>query len=308
MKRTAAVLLCLVLLLAITVPAFGDAGKTPPYPDSKFFSCGEYELHYRVKEPAGEKKGQILLLHGFLASTCCWEPLSAILAENGYECVLVDLPDFGFSSRETAGSERVPREDLIYALMTALSDEPWYVAGHSMGGYTALALAQKYPDSVKNVLLYSAAGNNGVFDLIRPLTTNDTVARLVGRLIERIGANRTLVRFIMSYATRDRAYLAGYDYDALMAPYRIEGTGAGIVYSLSTHTRTDYEAVRHMAPILDVTGTRDIVCPPTERLALLRSLPDRSERVVLKGAGHMLIESRAAETAAVTLDFLAKNP
>ena len=146
MKKTSCILLCLALLCALCLPALAANGETLPYPDSAFFSYKDYTLHYRVQD-VPDPKGQIILIHGFAASTACWEPLSAILTANGYRCVLVDLPDFGYSSRETEGTERLPREEVVHALMTALSDAPWYVAGHSMGGFVALALAQTYPES-----------------------------------------------------------------------------------------------------------------------------------------------------------------
>ncbi|MBQ6065879.1 MAG: alpha/beta hydrolase [Clostridia bacterium] len=177
-----------------------------------------------------------------------------------------------------------------------------------MGGYTAFAIAQKYPESVKNLLLYSTAGNNGLFDLLDPLTTNPVTAKTVGSLIEAIGKNPFFVKLIMSWATQDKAYLEGYDYEALMAPYRIEGTGEGIVYSLSTHTKTDYDAVAKMPPMLFLNGSRDTVCPLAERINLRSALPEGSVDFIMEGAGHMLIESRAAEVASVTLDFLSENP
>ena len=307
MKKSIAVLLSVFFLFSFFVPAFAATEADLPYPDSQFFAYKDYRLHYRVLKAENEKD-QILFLHGFAASTYCWNNLAAILQSNGYTCVLVDLPDFGFSSRETEKTELLAREDVIYALMSALSDRPWYIAGHSMGGYTALAIAQKYPNAVKNLLLYSTAGNNGLFGLLDPLTTNPSSAKAVGRLIETIGKNPFFVKMIMLYATQDKAYLNGYDLEALEAPYRIQGTGEGIVYSLSTHTKTDYEAVSHMPPILFLNGDKDTVCPPTERINLRKALPPGSLDIVMKDAGHMLIESRAEETAAITLGFLSQNP
>ncbi|MBR4745066.1 MAG: alpha/beta hydrolase [Oscillospiraceae bacterium] len=307
MKRITSILLCIVLTAAFALPAFSAQTDALPYDDSAFFEYGDYTIHYRVQR-AEPEKGRILFLHGFLASTACWEELSAIMTENGYTCVLMDLPDFGYSSRETAQMERVAREDIVYALMTELSDEPWYLAGHSMGGYTALAVAQKYPESVRNLLLYSTAGNNGIFDLIAPLTKNSFITRILGGMIDKIGVTPTLVKLIMAYATQDDEFVANYDLEKLMAPYRIEGTGAGILRSLSTHTKTDYDAVRQMNPILWINGDRDFVCPEKERMNLRAALPSESVEIRLKGAGHMLIENRAEEVAALTLDFLEKNP
>ncbi|MBR1811695.1 MAG: alpha/beta hydrolase [Clostridia bacterium] len=310
MRKIISILLCAVILFTLGMPVF--AADTPtedslPYEDSEFFTYGDYTLHYRVQS-AQDAKGQIMFLHGFAASTFCWENLAAILVENGYTCVLVDLPDFGFSSRETKDTDRHPYEEVIHALMVALSDEPWYLAGHSMGGYVALAVAQTYPESVKNLLLYSSAGNNGLFNILKPLTTKDKIASFVGPIIERIGTNRFLVKLLMSYATNDRDYLADYDLEAIMAPFRIKGTGAGIIYYLNMQTDTDYDAVSRMAPILYINGDRDGVLPPAERIKIRAVLPEGSVDYTMKGVGHMLIENRAEETARITLDFLSNNP
>ncbi|MBQ6065878.1 MAG: alpha/beta fold hydrolase [Clostridia bacterium] len=111
------------MFFVLLVPVHAASSEDLPYPDSQYFDYQDYRLHYRVMQ-AAEEKGQILFLHGFAASTYCWNGLAAILTENGYTCVLVDLPDFGFSSKETDQTVRLPREDIIHALMTALSDRP----------------------------------------------------------------------------------------------------------------------------------------------------------------------------------------
>ena len=141
MKKIVSLLLCAVLLCGLCLPAFAADTQDLPYADSAFFDYGAYTIHYRVKD-AASPRGQIMMLHGFAESTYCWENLSAVLVENGYTCVLVDLPDFGYSSRETKETDKLPREEIIHALMVSLSDEAWYLAGHSMGGYVALSVAE----------------------------------------------------------------------------------------------------------------------------------------------------------------------
>ncbi len=307
MKKTIAFLLCLVLVFALAASAYAADDAALPYPDSAFFTYRDYTLHYRIQE-AENPKGQIILIHGFAATTACWENLSTILTANGYRCVLVDLPDFGYSSRETKETERLPHEEVVHALMTALSDEPWYVGGHSMGGFVALALAQTYPESVKNLLLYSTCGDNGWFHLLDRLTNNDTVAAVVGRIIEAIGSSRLFVRLFLRVATCDFGYDPSPDVETYRTPFTVAGTGAGIVYYLSRLTNTDYAAVEGLRPILFMNGDRDVVCPPLERINLHVYLPEGSVEYTVKGGGHMLIVNRAAEAARVTLDFLENNP
>lgn len=307
MKKLISALLCCMLLFACASAAFAARDASLPYPDSAFFTYEDYTLHYRVQD-AKNAKGQIMFFHGFAESTFVWENLTAILTQQGYRCVLVDLPDFGFSSRETKETNRLPREDVVYALMRALSEEPWYLAGHSMGGFVALAAAQKYPDSVKNLLLYSTCGDNGWFHLLDPLTNCPPVASAVGPIIEAFGRSRPVVRLLLKVATMDKTYDPTEDVAPIRTPFLETGTGAGIVYYLSRLTNTDYRAVETMAPILFVNGRYDVICPPLERIPIRRHLPNGSVDYIVKDGGHMLIMNRAEETAAVTLQFLNNNP
>ena len=307
MKKILSVILCAVMLFGLCAPALAAAPQELPYADSAFFDYGEYRLHYRVKE-ASSPKGQIMMLHGFAESTYSWENLSAILVENGYTCVLVDLPDFGFSSRETKETVRLPREEIVHALMISLSDEPWYLAGHSMGGYVALSLAQVYPESVKNLLLYGTSGNDGVPAQTSGITSNDFLASVMGPMMELMGKNPLLVRLLLAVAIQDLDYVMHYDVEAIIAPFRIKGTGTGAIYNFSMLNNTDYEAVSRMRPILFMNGDKDKVISDAARVNLRAALPEGSVDHVVAGGGHMFIENLAAEAAAVTLSFLAANP
>lgn len=304
MKKLIAFLLCCVMLCGLCLPALAAETEDLPYADSAFFEYGEYTIHYRVRE-AASPKGRIMMLHGFAESTYCWENLSAVLVENGYTCVLADLPDFGFSSRETKDTVRLPREEIVHALMTALSDEPWYLAGHSMGGYVALSVAETYPDSVKNLLLYGTSGNDGTPEIAEQMMSNDFLISLMGPFMEMLGRNPLVVRLLLAMAIQDVDYVMHYDVEAIMAPFRIKGTGAGAIYNFSMLKKTDYEKVSRMAPILFMNGDKDKVIADSARVNLRAALPEGSLDHVVSGGGHMFIENMADEAARVTLEFLA---
>ena len=304
MKKIVSVLLCVVMLCGLCLPALAAGAEDLPYADSAFFEYGEYTIHYRVKE-AASPKGQIMMLHGFAESTYCWENLSAILVENGYTCVLADLPDFGYSSRETKETDKLPREEIVHALMTALSDQPWYLAGHSMGGYVALSVAEAYPESVKNLLLYGTSGNDGVPEIAQQMMSNDAIISVMGPFMELMGRNPFVVRLLLAVAIQDRDYVMHYDAEAIMAPFRIKGTGVGAIYNFSMLKLTDYEKVAQMDPILFMNGDKDKVIADSARVNLRASLPEGSVDYIVEGGGHMFIENRADEAARVTLAFLA---
>lgn len=301
MKKTLSALLALLLALSLCVPAF--AAYDTPYADSQFFDYGEYSIHYRVKR-ASDEKCRIMMIHGFAMSSDCFEELSDILADSGCTCVLADLPDFGYSTRETADMTKKPREEIIHALMESLGGGRWYVAGHSMGGYVALALAEKYPDSVENLLLYGTAGNDGVSPFVQKLMTNGFTAKLLGKFLQTAAGCKPLVKLLLKVALADKDYAKTYDTARITEPYKIDGTGVGAIYSFSMLPKTNYDAVRSMPPVLFVNGSKDSVITDGARKNLRAALPDGSVDKVLSGGGHLFIQNMADETARITLEFI----
>lgn len=306
MKKVSAFLLICIMIAGLCLPAFAAVPEELPYADSTYFEYADYMLHYRVKK-ADDPVGQIMMLHGFAESTYCWENLSAILVENGYTCVLVDLPDFGYSSRETKDTEKLPRDEIIHALMTELSNEPWFLAGHSMGGFVALSVAENYPESVRNLLLYGTSGNDGVPDVATQMMSNDLLISLMGSFMELMGRNPLLVRLLLAVAIQDTDYVMHYDTEAIMAPFRIKGTGIGAIYNFSMLQMTDYKKVKQMSPILFMNGDKDKVIADSARVNLRANLPECSVDYVVNGGGHMFIENMADEAARVTLAFLSEQ-
>lgn len=311
MKKFLALLLSVVLVFSLCAPAFASCAVSDiperPFANSFFYETGDYTIHYRVFE-AENAQGQIFMIHGFALSSYCFEKLALELQAAGYTCVTADLPDFGYSTRETANMEKLPREDIMHSLMTSLSSEPWYVAAHSMGGYIALKLAEKYPESVKNLLLYGTAGNDGIGESARKLMGNPVFAAVMGKFMEAAGKMTALVRILLIIALNDKEYAMHYDISKVTDPFGIKGTGAGACYSFSMLPDTNYEAVKNMPPILLMNGDADKVLTDDTRVNLRAALPEGSTDSVIPGGGHLFIENMAKETAAATLDFLAANP
>lgn len=304
MKKLLSVFLSLVLCFALTLPAF--AAQETPYEDSLYYTYEDYEIHYRVWK-AEQPKGQIFMIHGFALSSYCFEELAKRMVEAGYTCVLADLPDFGYSSRDTAQTHKLPREDVMHALMVHLSSDPWYVAGHSMGGYITLALAEKYPESVKNILLYGTAGNSKNTAALSVIMTNPLFLKIMAPFMELMAKSDLLVRLLLVAGLGDAAYVKDYDVAKVTEPLRIPGTGAGAIYSFSMLPQTNFDAVKHYAPILYMNGDADNVIPAADRAKLREYLPDGSVDYIVKGGAHMFIENYADEAAQVTLAFLQEN-
>lgn len=114
------------------------------------------ELIYQDASIAYQTKGKgeaIFLLHGFCSDSSIWEEFQTDIVEAGYRVVRMDLPGFGQSSvRSPLSMESVA--DLVKALMDHLQIASFLFIGHSMGGYIALAFAQKYPSYLTGLGLF----------------------------------------------------------------------------------------------------------------------------------------------------------
>ena len=102
LKKLIAVICAVMMVIPFIFTA--TAAYEAPFDNSFYYTEGEYTLHYRIFKAENEK-AKILMVHGFGCSTSTWEPVAKELVDDGYTCVLVDLPGFGYSTRETEISE-----------------------------------------------------------------------------------------------------------------------------------------------------------------------------------------------------------
>ncbi len=95
----------------------------------------------------------VLLIHGFGEDHRVWDALSLEL-ENDNTLIIPDLPGTGFSPSISDMSI----DGMAEALISLFLEEPIAVIGHSMGGYIALALLEKYPERLNSLgLLHSTS-------------------------------------------------------------------------------------------------------------------------------------------------------
>lgn len=303
LKSTA---LALVFALVLSFAAFAaPAPAEKPFENSQFFTSGDYKIHYRVLLAQGEQKGRILFLHGFLVNTYSWENMAAELIESGYTCVLADLPNFGYSSRENAETTVIPREDLIVSLMESMAPlNTWYLAGHSMGGGVAMNIAIKHPE-IEGLLLYCPAPNTAFPPALSPIVTSKFMASVYTAFFKFAGvAPKFIARLAVGYIAVDLPFGLKYDIAKVTDPLQIEGSGAGMTYMTANTTPTDMTALPNLKmPVLLVEGEKDNTLPKTMIEETIAALPQATLYIV-PGGGHMSNENKAVELAAVTVDFL----
>ena len=307
MKKTVKVLsLVLALVMMFSVTSFAVDVEEKPFENSEFFTYGDYTVHYRRFFPDGETKGRIIMLHGFVCSTYAWNNMAAEMTDRGYECLLIDLPGFGYTTREDENTNFVPRETLVKELAETIAPmSEWIVAGHSMGGGVSMNIAVENPD-IKALLLYCPAPINEMPKAMEGFMTGKVMSGIMNAITPVITKLTPLVRVALLMASMDWAFTKAYDLSGITVPMALPKTGGNLFRTSFTATVTDFEKVADLdCPILLVNATKDLILTGAmkEQTATLLQ-PDEIYEVE---TGHFCIENRSEELADVTENFLDKN-
>ncbi len=125
--------------------------------DSKTIQLGKSQ--YAYYEIANPGKAKMLLLHGMLVESHCFEKLIACLKDD-YHLLLLDLKGHGKSANGSSYDadycNDVIANDLL-AFYQEVIREPFYLLGYSLGGQYAIKFAGTAPDKVKGLILIDSA-------------------------------------------------------------------------------------------------------------------------------------------------------
>ncbi|MBC8754403.1 alpha/beta hydrolase [Kordia sp. YSTF-M3] len=113
---------------------------------------------YKNIEIAYSVSGQgnaLVLLHGFLETSTMWESYIELFSKT-HKVITIDL--LGHGHTECIGYIHTMEEiaESVFAVIKALRLRKIHLAGHSMGGYVALAFAEMYPDYIKGLCLINS--------------------------------------------------------------------------------------------------------------------------------------------------------
>lgn len=97
----------------------------------------------------------LVLIHGYPLDLSIWDNVVPLL-ENDFDVIVPDLRGFGESSTVDTPYSMLGFANDIAGLLDFLGVEKAAFAGHSMGGYVALAFAKEYPERVSGLALVSS--------------------------------------------------------------------------------------------------------------------------------------------------------
>ncbi|WBV54800.1 alpha/beta hydrolase [Chryseobacterium daecheongense] len=104
-------------------------------------------------EKTGNGKEILVLLHGFMENLSIWSDMEPHLSKN-FTLLKIDLPGHGKSEILADVHTMELMADEVKKVLNDQKLEKVHLLGHSMGGYTSLAFAEKYPESIKSLTLF----------------------------------------------------------------------------------------------------------------------------------------------------------
>ncbi len=130
----------------------------------------------------------VLLLHGFCENHTIWDNM--LPAFDGAEICLVDLPGFGRSQTELPSPLTIDWvADRIFDEVVKPMNKKPFIVGHSLGGYVALSLAERYVHATSGLCLFHSTAypdsdekkqtRNKVMDFVNEKGVDEYISQFV---------------------------------------------------------------------------------------------------------------------------------
>lgn len=283
-----------------------ERAEMKPFENSQYWVCGDYAMHYRIDKAAGKEKGKFFLLHGFWMNTMFYDELVEKLNAEGYTVYRVDMPSFGYSTRETKGIDYVRPADVIAKMIADLDDGKGFILyGHSMGGSVAMEVALLAPKHVKALILnapmFMRNSNDKQAERFlepRMVSLLTTEAKLIQKL------NRAIKLFVY-VMTWDKDYAKSFDAKRFTAPFADPDAGESLGFFTGHVKKPDVKTLKNIkAPVQYVAGGRDLFVNKGDAKKIRKALPKGTDCRVIKGAGHCFPQAQTDLAVEYMLDFL----
>jgi len=261
-------------------------------------------LHYLT----GGHGPALILLHGYAETSRMWRPIIPKLGER-FTVIAPDLPGIGDSAIPAGGLDMKSAATRIHALARSLGIPKASVVGHDIGLMVAYAYAAQYPAETQKLVLMDAflpgvAGGDDVYenpDLWHFRFHGSTPEALVR------GRERIYYDYYWNEFAADRTHsLPEADRKAYAEAYARPGRmRAGWAYFASfPQTAKDFvelSRTKLTMPVLSIGGEKSLGVVLGQQTRLVAS---DVTVVVLKDAGHWILEEKPKETTEALLKFL----
>lgn len=242
-------------------------------------------------ELAFDRRGKgtpLVLIHGYPLDHSIWGDVVPLL-ENDFDLILLDMRGFGGSAAIEPPYSMTDIAADLAAILDSLGIEKASFAGHSMGGYVALAFAKAFPDRVSGLSLISsqAASDPPERKEGRYKTAADVSEKgiqiVAAAMTDKLSPNQSVRDFVRS----------------LIGGQSVSGVTGALKAMAEREDLTSFLASFKL-PLVLIHGDADELIP-VDRAREIKALVPEAHLVELPGAGHMPMMEQPEQTAEALL-------
>jgi pimeloyl-ACP methyl ester carboxylesterase len=273
--------------------------------ESRLADVNGTRLHYLA---AGQGE-PVLLLHGYAQTSHMWRPLIAELAKTR-AVIAPDLRGIGQSAKPPQGYDKKTMAQDVRALAASLGHRRVRLVGHDIGLMVAYAYAAQFPAEVERIALMDAflpgVGEWKTVWLLRDLWHFHFYGEVPLQLVA--GRERIYLEHFWNDFAADRTRSVPEADRRLYAAAYAEPGGMRAGFEIFHAFEQDaadfakFAATKLPMPMLVLTGEK---ASGEFLIQQGRLVADRVEGVVVKGAGHWLMEEAPAQVIPKLLAFLS---
>jgi pimeloyl-ACP methyl ester carboxylesterase len=223
----------------------------------------------------------LVLLHAFPVDRRMWDAQLTALS-NRFRVIAPDFRGFGQSADAANGTFTIETlADDVHELLGTFGATPAVVAGCSMGGYVALALAAKYPADLKGLILVDTKaeadtgeareGRQKMIELVRKSGAAGIAEQMLPKMLAKDAAEKR-----PNVAKRLRELMESCPPETI----------AHALAAMRDRPDRSGELAAIQVPTLILVGDGDQVTPPKVAEAMHAKIAG-STLTVISGAGHM---------------------
>lgn len=306
-------LILFIFLLVTLVPYFFSlknkelSTTEKPYDNSAYLIRDEFFMHYRTFHPE-KVKHKIILLPGFSGSTFSYHHMFDSLVSNQCMVVAVDIPPFGFSVKN---NDLHYTDTLILTMIRQImnqtdsslkSEQPWIIAGHSLGVNYVAKMVSRYPDLftkqvyIDGYYFGNPKSNWNKFALYPPLMKGADV------LLEKYYLSEEKFAELLESAYGRKA--TAEEISAYKKPFEYAQSGSSVFKWASADPCVEVNPdIVYKKPTLVIWGRNDTWVPFNEEDFNIKAF-DAITFKMIDSAGHIPQETHPKEVSEILINFI----
>lgn len=238
----------------------------------------------------------ILFLHGFAESREVWTDFTRDFPD-GYRLLTLNLPGHGTNVHDIRDYSMEAQARYVAEQLRQKHVERALLVCHSMGGYVALAFAERFPEMVAGLVLFHSTALPDTDEKKANRDKNMDFVRRHG--VEKF--MESFIRPLFAPANRERL-VERREFLEEIGKATPEATVLGALDAMKN--RPDRTKILKDAkfPVLFIAG-KDDVAVPTETLLPQLALPAQSHALLLSHVGHLGYFEEPELTRQAVVDF-----